>query len=177
MNVSPDDLRQMKINENVAREAYDQAGKLLSDVLDAKKVFEQKAFTLFSAYITISLAFLGYGGAIYKDHGFGLEALPFIMTGVTFAVGAYFFVAALRPDDCGAMGSIPDLWLRRGIIDGDDSALASMMAYITHYHQGRIDKSIANNVKKARLINCGMYIGFAAPVVLIMAFVLDLIFR
>ena len=75
------------------------------------------------------------------------------------------------------MGSKPDMWLRQGIIDGADSALPFMMAYIAQHHLGRIDQSIANNEKKAWLINRGIYIGCAAPVVFGMAFVFPLIFR
>ena len=66
--LSLEQLKQSKINPLVAREAYLQAEKRLSDVLDTKKSVEQKASNLFSAYVTVALALFGIGGAIFKDH-------------------------------------------------------------------------------------------------------------
>ena len=63
--LSLEQLKQSKINPLVAREAYLQAEKRLSDVLDTKKSVEQKASNLFSAYVTVALALFGIGGAIF----------------------------------------------------------------------------------------------------------------
>ena len=49
------------INPLVAKEAYLQAEKRLTDVLDLKKTIEQKATAFFGAYLSASLALIGIG--------------------------------------------------------------------------------------------------------------------
>jgi hypothetical protein len=53
------ELQTSVINPDVAREAYVHADRHLSDLLDVKKSFEQKAATLLSAYMTIAVALCG----------------------------------------------------------------------------------------------------------------------
>jgi hypothetical protein len=65
-----EEIERSNVNKEVAREAYEQATKRLVDTLETKKSYEQKAFTLFNAYLTITLALFGVGGALYKDDGF-----------------------------------------------------------------------------------------------------------
>lgn len=60
-----------------------------------------------------------------------------------------------------------NMWLNRGTIDGDDTVLPRMLAYVTYYHQERIDQSIAANAKKALHIRYGILLGIAAPIVLL----------
>jgi len=43
-----EEIERSQVNLDIAREAFDQASKRLADMLDTKKAFEQKAFTLFS---------------------------------------------------------------------------------------------------------------------------------
>ena len=52
VDLSLEEIGALNINIDVAREAYTQAEKRLQDALDTRKAFDQKAFTLFSAYIT-----------------------------------------------------------------------------------------------------------------------------
>ena len=104
-----DQLKQATINPAVAKEIHAQAEKRLVDVLDTKKAIEQKASTFFSAYITVSLALFGIGGAIFKEHGLGGRALPFFIAGVVFVVGAFTFMLALKDERYGFLGSPPDI--------------------------------------------------------------------
>lgn len=162
-----EEIRYSKINPTVAREAYVQADRRLADVLDTKKAFEQKAFTLFNAYIAISLALLGVAGTIYKSGAVPGQAWPLVVVGLIFVVGASLFVVALLDQGYGALASDPDMWLNKGTIDGEDSVLPLMLAYITFYHKDRISKSVEANNAKARLIRCGIFVGAIAPVILI----------
>ena len=50
-----EEIERSQVNLDIAREAFDQASKRLADMLDTKKAFEQKAFTLFNGYLTLSL--------------------------------------------------------------------------------------------------------------------------
>lgn len=113
-----EEIERATVNKEVAREAYDQATKRLTDALETKKNYEQKAFTLFNAYLTISLALFSVGGALYKDDGFAFPVIAFWVCGGIFVFGAAFFVLALMDDRYGALASNPDMWLNRGTIDG-----------------------------------------------------------
>ena len=64
-----DELRGMKINLLIAREAYAQSSQRLADLIDAKKTFEQKAAALFGGYLTACIALLAVAGSLYKDRG------------------------------------------------------------------------------------------------------------
>jgi hypothetical protein len=159
------ELQASKINAAVAREAYIQVDRHLSDVLDVKKSFEQKATTLLGAYVTISVALFGIGGAIFKDSGVGPKVWPFFGAGIAFIVGAWFFVAALKTGKYAAVGSTPEMWLNQGILDGGESALPAMLAYITFHHSERIRLSEKSNETKARYIGAGIIAGPAAAIV------------
>jgi len=167
------ELQSSTINPEVAREAYIQADRHLSDLLDVKKSFEQKAATLLGAYITISVALFGIGGAIFKDSGIGPKVWPFFGAGTIFIIGAWFFVASLRSGKYPAVGSTPEMWLNRGTIDGGDNALPAMLAYITYHHSERIRLSEVSNQQKARVISAGIVSGpIAALVFLLLLIVL-----
>lgn len=159
------ELQASTINADVAREAYVQADRHLSDLLDVKKSFEQKAATLLSAYITISVALFGIGGAIFKDSGIGPKIWPFFGAGAAFIVGAWFFVAALKIGRYAAVGSTPEMWLNRGTIDGGDTALPAMLAYVTYHHSERIRLCEESNERKARFIGAGIVSGPLAALV------------
>jgi len=165
-----EEIRLSKVNLVVVREAYDHASKRLSDILDTKKSFEQKAFTLFNGYITVSLALFGVGGALFKQEGLSHLTAPFLGTGLFLIAGAICFVLALMDNKYGALASSPDMWLNQGTIDGDDSVLPLMLAYITFYHQERIDKSTEGNERKAIRIRIGIILGVVSPFVLLVLF-------
>lgn len=161
------DLQHADINPLVAREAYDQASRRLEDILDTKKAFEQKAFTLFSGYLTVTIAVVGIGGAVFKDHGVTHLVVSLWLSGLLFGIGALFLMLALLDKGYGTMASDPSMWLTKDTIDGPDSRLPLMLAYVTYYHQERIDRSITANDTKARWIRWAIIMGFVAPFALV----------
>jgi hypothetical protein len=167
-----EEIRAATINPAVAKEAYDQAAKRLGDALDTRKTYEQKAYTLFNGYMTASLALLGVGGAIFKEQGVNHLVLPFWVAGMMFVLGAILFVLSLSDRDYGAIASEPSMWLNKGTIDGGEDVLPLMLAYITYYHQERINVSMANNLRKARLIRSGIILAIIAPFVLFAIFMI-----
>jgi hypothetical protein len=164
------ELQSSTINAVVAREAYTQVDRHLLDILDVRKSIEQKAATLMSAYITISLALFGLGATVFKDAGTATKVWPFFGAGLVFIVGAWCFITALKSGQYAAVGSTPEMWLNRGTIDGSDSAAAAMLAYITFHHSERIAICIEGNKQKIKWFDFGIYLGPIAPVVLLMLF-------
>jgi len=143
-----EELQASRINGAVAREAYNQVDRHLLDILDVRKSFEQKAATLMGAYVTISVALFGIGGAIFKDGGVGTKVYPFFGAGLVFIAGAWCFIVALKSGQYAAVGSTPEMWLNHGTIDGNDSAVPAMLAYITFHHRERIATCIRGNTRR-----------------------------
>ena len=171
-----EEIRNAKINPIIAREAHDQSAKRLSDLLEVKNTFEQKAFILFNGYITATLALFGVAGAIFNTHGLTSLVAALGITGICFTIGAIFFVLALIDKTYGTLGSSPDMWLESGKIDGPDSVLPLMLAYITFYYQERINVSRNSNAKKAIRIRTGIILGAIAPFALLATFFIFFIF-
>lgn len=165
--MSLSELQHADINLIVAREAYEHASKRLADTLDTKKAFEQKAYTLLGGFLTVSLGMFAAGGAVYQSRELQSLVLPFWLTGLVLVAGTLCFLAALHDKEYGAMASHPEMWLNAGTIDGPDSVLPTMLAYITHHHGKRIDTSEQSNIRKALWIRCGIYCGIAAPMILV----------
>jgi hypothetical protein len=168
--LSLEELRQSKINSLVAKESYLQAEKRLSDVLDTKKSVEQKASNLFSAYVTVALALFGIGGAIFKDQGLSHKTWPFFIAGAFFVLGALIFMAAIKDEEYGFLGSPPNMWLNKGTIDGDNNALDAMFAYLAFHHARRIEVSANSNKRKIFAVRVGMGIGIAATIIFAVCF-------
>jgi hypothetical protein len=152
-------LHESSINPDVAKEAYVEAGRRLADVLSIKAAYEQKALALFGGYLTLSLGLFGAGKA--------LNHAGFWFAGVFFVAGAILFVLAQLDGVYGVVGSSPDMWLRKGVIDGNDQALPAMYAYLTYYHLERITKSQQRNGRKATLIRWGIFAGIGGPAILV----------
>lgn len=154
------------INPDVAKEALSQAEKLLADVLEVRKTVEQKATSLFTAYVTIALALFGIGGALVREIGARPLAWPFFVAGFGFVLGAAIFIWALRGLEYGYAGSDPDMWLISGVIDGGDAAVPAMHAYLAMHHKKRTTVSMASNDKKRRALGFGMIVGLLSVVAL-----------
>ncbi len=166
-----DELKATTLNPIVTKEIYLQAEKRLIDVLDTKKSIEQKASTFFSAYLTVSLALFGIGGAIFKEHGSNAKALPFFLAGAAFVGGAIIFMFALKDEKYGFLGSPPDMWLHKGTVDGGDNALDAMYAYLAFFHAERISASATSNRTKILLVRWGMVAGLLATSIFAAAFI------
>jgi hypothetical protein len=164
-----EELRSLNVNFDIAKEALSQAEKRLTDALEAKKAVEQKATVLFGAYITISLALFGFGGALARDGNAVVKAWPFLLAGIFFVAGAAAFVHVFRSAEYGNLGSEPSMWLYSGRIDGDKDALARMLAYLTHHHARRIQISFESNARKSRSLHLGMWMGLLGVIALLAA--------
>ena len=166
--LSLEEIRKTKINREIAERALSESDRRLADTLDTKKAFEQKAATLFAAYVALSLALFGIGATVYKAQGgFTGQAMAFLIVGFLFMGGALFFIFALLDKEYGARGSMPDMWLVSGTIDGDEHALNAMLAYLTHHHQQRIAAGVENNETKASLVRRGVQLGVVGPFLLL----------
>lgn len=161
--LSLEELRAAKINPAVAREAFDHASARLADILDTRKSYEQKAFTLFSGFLTFGLGLFAAGVALLSQKA----PLHMVVTvwagGLVFLASAFLLVLALLDSSYGAMGSDPETWITPGVIDGDEGVLSLMLAYLTNMYQARIDQSVAANAAKARWIRIGVFLGIASP--------------
>jgi hypothetical protein len=173
-----DELQAATINPAVAQEAYAQSSQRLAEILETKRSFDQKAFTLFTGYLSVCVAQMAIAASFHRDRGSFATVLAFSASGLILAAGAILFAMAQRPADYGALGSAPEAWLRPGVIDGGESALPATLAYMTHYHRSQMTLSIACNEKKAKLILWGIRMGIAAPIamggMLLMSFIFGL---
>ncbi|HEV2364393.1 MAG TPA: hypothetical protein VGS12_09390 [Caulobacteraceae bacterium] len=163
-----EELQRATINPAVAAEAFDKACKRLADILEAKKSLEQKAFALFSGYLTIAVGLFGAATALLNAKEPARLLLPFWAGGSLFMVGTLFLLLALLDAAYGAQGSDPEIWIRQGVIDGGETALPHMRAYLTLLYQDRIDISAAANERKAKRIRVGVIVGFVAPIVAVL---------
>lgn len=169
--LSLEELQQLTINDKIVREAFAQAQKRLEDTLETKKAFEQKATTLLGAYVTISLALSGAGVAIFNNPTIVQHRWPIWLASALLVLGAFCFVGALWDARYGALGSDPEMWLRDGTINAtEDTALPSMLAFITYHHKKRISEGVRSNEIKARLIRAGVVLGALAPLALLALF-------
>jgi hypothetical protein len=165
-----EELQSSTINAAVAREAYTQVDRYLLDILATRSSFEQKSTTLMSAFITISLALFGIGGAIFQKNALDATELPFFVAGFFFLLGAGCFIVALKVGTYAAVGSTPEMWLNEGVIDGPDNAVDQMLAYLTYYHRERIEISVTGNKLKAKWIDAGIILGAIGPVAFVLLF-------
>jgi hypothetical protein len=90
-------------------------------------------------------------------------------------VGIVFFVWALREADYGQLGSNPEVWLKKGVIDAAGNVLPAMLTYVTYHHQTRIQAGVKSNAKKVFRIRTGIIFGALAPGVLVVSQVVQLI--
>jgi hypothetical protein len=81
-------------------------------MLDTRKHLSKKAFTLFSGYLTLSIALFGVAAAIYRGHGLSFTVVSFVIIVLTLIAGAICFVFALMDEKYGAVASDPNMWLK-----------------------------------------------------------------
>jgi hypothetical protein len=169
--LTDNEIRSLDVGLEVAKEAFAQAEKLLQDVLETKRSFEQRASTLFTAYVTISLALFGIGGTLLRDAGSVHRAVPFLLAGLVFVMGAQFFVWALRPAEYGNLGSDPSEWLKPDTLTSGEGEIAKTYACLVRAYDTRIDVSEKSNTLKRRLLSAGMWCGIAGTFTLLGVFI------
>jgi hypothetical protein len=164
-------LSALTLNAEVVKEAYAQAEKRLTDALDAKKVFEEKATIFLNAFVTLAVALFS-GGAAFFQNGDTAAGGALAFAAVLMSLGAILFAYVLRPDEYGMLGSDPSMWLNAGTIDGPATATTQMLAYIVFYHSDRIAVSTDNNTRKAKYLQIGIELGISAPFALALIYLL-----
>ncbi|WP_148277067.1 hypothetical protein [Methylocystis sp. SC2] len=157
--LTPGDMEKLAINERVAREAFDLGQRRLADALETKAHFDHKATTIFTAFVTISLAVFGVGAAILRDPLLRETAWAFFCSGTFFVAAAFVSAWSMRGMEYGYMGWAPEVWLRSGVIDGDDQTVGHMLAYGAHRTVHLIAQSQASNSAKAALLLKAVIIG------------------
>lgn len=110
-----------------------------------------------------------------KDASLAKVAWPFFLAGFVFVVGATAFALVFRSAEYGNLGSEPSMWLESGRIDGDQIALARMLAYLSFFHINRIDKSFESNRNKSRWLHAGMATGIIGAAVLCIGALLPIV--
>ena len=154
------------LNSTIVKEALKQAEQRLTDVLEIKKQLDGRVHMLLTSYVTMSLFLSGIAGTLYKNSGQSALFLAFIITSITFIIGAAVLLFTLKAANYGVLGSAPEGWLRREVLEGDDNGLTTMLAYEVYHYQERITVSQNSNNLKACLLNIAILLGVAAPVLL-----------
>jgi len=165
------ELKKSTIEEDVAKEAYAQAEKLLTDMLETKKAFDQRAATLLTGFTTLALALTGAGGAFLAGQPLAAHAptyLPyaFFAASVPLIIAAWTMVRVLQARPYGNLGSAPDVWLQAGVID-TPKAVGPRLARVTFYMRERIRVSNESNNARGSLIRLGSWFALSSPVILI----------
>jgi hypothetical protein len=162
--ININELQNFNINIDIAKEAFSQSEKRLNDILETKKQYEQKAFILLNSYFLTSTALFTIAFSIFKSKE-SLIFYGFIIYGIILFIATFCFILSLLKDDYGYLGSTPDMWLKKDILEGDNSSLAIMLSYITYYHQERINYSLISNQKKEKWIDRGIYLTLCSPII------------
>jgi hypothetical protein len=165
-----DDLYAANINEDVAKEAYAQVEKRLTDLLETKKSFETRAASMLTAFITLALALTGAGASMFTSHLMDTapKTLPwaFFVPALPLMWAAWTVLEVLIPSHYGNLGTHPDIWLEQGVIDANYNAAPNMQAYMVHHMRVRIAVTEAANDRKAEDIRSATRWATAAPVLL-----------
>ena len=172
--LSLEEIRNSSISEVIAREAYIQSSERLADVLDTKKVFEQKAQTFLAGYLTLALALFGAAGATVNSDSWSLTTLGLLFAGIAFVAGALLCAMSLHDANYAGAGASPKQWLYRGAIDASPNELPKLLTYLTWHRQAEIDGSVESNKGKAKLIRHAIYAGMVAPCILAVALIASL---
>jgi hypothetical protein len=169
--MTPAQIQSCTVQPDVAKEAYDQVEKRLTDLLETKKSFEQRSSTLLTGFSALALALIGAGGTFFTSQplvGHAPKYLPyaFFAAGIPMVLAMWYMVRALQPVRAGALGSTPDLWLRPGTIDATGNVVPAMQAYVVYYMAERINASEEANSQREKMILDGCRFAVWAPVVL-----------
>jgi hypothetical protein len=166
-----DELQASTIQADVAKEAYAQVEKRLSDLLETKKSFETRAASLLTGFTTLALALAGAGGTFFTsqplvDHA--PKGLPwaFFLAAIPLLLAAWSMLIALYPTLYGNLGTSPEVWLVRDVIDAPDNVVPPMQAYMVFHMNQRITDAEKANNKKAKHIIEGAFLATLSPLVL-----------
>ena len=165
-----EEIKNCKINYEIIREALEQSEKRLKDYLQTMKDINQKTFIYFNAYLTIIIGLIS-AGYIIKDKNIYPQLLDFIFIFSPFILcSLILFILALHSFNYGSVGSDPEMWLEKDIIEGDKDRLSKMLGEITFYHENRIAESLKSNGKKLKFQEAGIYLSILGIIASIIIF-------
>lgn len=165
------ELQAATIQVEVAKEAYSQVEKRLTDLIETKKSFETRAASMLTGFTTLALALAGAGATFFTSQPLvdgAPKGLPwaFFVAALPLFLAAWSMVSVLFPTQYGNLGSSPDIWLERGVIDAPNNVVPDMQAYMVHYMIKRIATTERANNAKAKWITEGSWLASSAPLVL-----------
>jgi hypothetical protein len=154
------ELRKAKLNPLLVEIAFTESEKHLIDILECRKEFDSKAFTLLAGYMAAATTLL----SLVVSNVVPCNAMvPLTISACLFCLGAVFLSISLKGFDYGFLGSDPARWLRKNVVDSQDNAeLIRMKAYQIFYRQSDIEKSGKSNRWKLLFLEIGLYTGIAA---------------
>jgi hypothetical protein len=171
-----DDLYATPINPDVAKEAYAQVEKRLTDLLETKKNFETRAASMLTAFVTLALALSGAGASLFTSHLMDTAPtlLPwaFFVPALPLMYAAWTLLEVLIPSHYGNLGTSADIWLEQGVMDAADNVVPDMQAYMVHHMRQRIVITERANDAKAKDIRSATRWATAAPVLLGLGFLI-----
>lgn len=180
--MTPEEIQACTVQPDVAKEAYAQVEKRLTDLLETKKSFEQRASTLLTGFSALALALVGAGGAFFTSQplvGHAPKYLPFAFFAAAIPMiwAVWYMVRAQQPISAGLLGSTPDFWLRPGVIDAPGNVVPAVQAYVVYYMADRINTTERANSVREMLLLDGCMRALAAAAVLIVGNLLAIAFE
>ena len=165
------EIQQATIQAEVAKEAFTQVEKRLSDLIETKKSFETRAQALLTGYTTLALAVIGAGGSFFTSaplvgHAPSLMPVAFFAAGIPLLIAVYCMVWALQPASYGNLGSSPHIWLKPGVINAPENVVPTVQAFLVYFMAERITATEAANTLRATLIAQGSRYALASPIML-----------
>ncbi len=151
-----------KFNPSTLKEGLRQAEQRLNDSFKKKENIERKAFTLLSMFLSFSTALFSVPKILKVEESLIYWAT--ISTGLCFLAGAIFLFKSLKALNYGTLGRYPDTWLQQGILDGDEDAKSYVLANVLFDYQKSIETSDDSNSKKIKLVDRGIKLGIASPI-------------
>lgn len=158
------------INSDVLDEAIRQTEMRMRDAMETKNGFEKRGFELLKLSLIACGGALGLAATLKPEAGALFWAL--ISVAVVFTTAMALLTQCIMGRDYGSIGDYPSLWLRRGVLDGDDQAFQWTRAYAIRDYEERLAVSDQSNAHKARYFRWATWTMLTAPLVfaVIMAF-------
>jgi len=158
MNI--EELQKAKLNPRIVDEAFKESEKHLMEILECRKEFDSKAFTLLTGYLTAIAVFLSLKGSGILMHSATLFLGASVFSLLLGSISLFFSLLGLN---YGFLGSDPESWLRKSVVDSsDDAELTRMKAYLTFDRQKHIENGGKNNRHKLLFLEAGIVFGIIA---------------
>ncbi|QCI93360.1 hypothetical protein [Novosphingobium sp. EMRT-2] len=146
--INRDEIGLKEINQDVAREAFAQAERYLTDVIENKDRIDQRCFILLAGYLPVTLAVAS-----------GKPDLWGALAALLLTAGSVSLLLALRALPYPAVAVSPAAYMMEGIIDGDERALPIAQAALAHDAIEKIAIAVKSNRMKLRMLGFAIWCG------------------